>query len=273
LIANLTSSLHALGKVVPTSIKKTRPCVLCDRSSLLLEAVPDDEIMQRADPDDADGNGISGRPNTVWSVDSGAFAVGKFGFKAGAPSLRQQVATAYAGDMGVTNPLFKERGRSVDIPARILDATTFYVSTLAVPRAREQSDPIVIRGKEIFSAFGCMDCHATGLRTGSAPIAALSNNLIHPFTDLLLHDMGEELADGRPEYRASGSEWRTAPLWGIGLADLVLSRAATYLHDGRARTLEEAILWHGGEASAARNSFIAANKSERDALIAFLRSL
>jgi CxxC motif-containing protein (DUF1111 family) len=239
----------------------------------LLDAISEAEIVSRADPDDRDGDGISGRPNLVWDIAKQANVIGRFGFKAAAPSLKQQIAAAYATDMGVTNPLFTRGARHPDITQPVLDATTFYVATLAVPQARLQNNPVVIQGKANFSSFGCVNCHAVGLQTDGGLSPALSGNVIHPFTDLLLHDMGEGLADGRPEFEASGTEWRTTPLWGIGLADEVLSRAAGYLHDGRAGTLEEAILWHGGEAAASRNAFAQANGSERDALIAFLRSL
>ena len=240
----------------------------------LLEAVSSGDILALADPVDSNSDGISGRANVVWDVAARSTAIGRFGFKAGAPTLKQQVAAAYATDMGVTNPLFRGTDKKPDISNRILDATTFYTASLAVPRARRQDDPAVQRGKASFTSFGCAQCHTAELRTTGGATAALSNLTIHPFTDLLLHDMGSGLADGRSEFQASGSEWRTTPLWGIGLSGVVLgSRPESYLHDGRARTLEEAILWHGGEGAGAKDRFVAASASERDELIQFLRSL
>ncbi len=240
----------------------------------LLEAVSSDEIIALSDPNDANGDGISGRPNMVWSVEQREYLLGRFGLKAGAPTLKQQVAAAYANDMGVSNPLFRAGNRRADIPDRIVNATTFFSATLAVPRARTQDDPGVVRGKGLFASMGCAACHVTELHTMQGRSAALSNTTIHPLSDLLLHDMGIGLADNRPEFGASGSEWRTAPLWGIGLTGAVLApKSESYLHDGRARTLEEAILWHGGEGVRSQQAFASASQTDRDDLIRFLRSL
>lgn len=239
----------------------------------LLDAVPARAIEALADPVDANHDGISGRPNRVWSVERGRIELGRFGFKAGAPSLRQQIAAAYATDMGISNPLFRETGKRPDIPENSLSASVFYTRTLGVPQARSQVSPAVQRGRALFDSFGCSSCHATTLHTGPSPVAALAHQEIHPFSDLLLHDMGPGLADNRPEFVATGREWRTTPLWGIGLAETVLGIAPTYLHDGRARTLEEAILWHGGEASESQQLFRQAPTTARDDLIQFLRSL
>jgi CxxC motif-containing protein (DUF1111 family) len=240
----------------------------------LLDAVHEQSIQALADPEDRDGDGISGRPNIVWNIRERKQTIGKFGLKASAPTALQQVAGAYATDMGVTNSLLPRGNKNPELDSSTLDRTSFYVQTLAVPSPRNQDDPTVIRGREIFREIGCGKCHAETLQTGDHQIPELSNQLIHPFTDLLLHDMGSELADGRPEFQASGNEWRTAPLWGIGLVPIVIGDAeVSYLHDGRARTLEEAVLWHGGEGLAARNTFAALTLADRDALIQFLRSL
>lgn len=266
----LSKNKTPIPRGVLTSLRRAPPIF----GTGLLDAVSDAEILSRADPFDLNSDGISGRANTVWDVQTRATAVGRFGFKASTPNLRQQVAAAYATDMGVTNPLFKRGTKTPEIPARILDATTFYSATLGVPMARDQSDPTVIFGRALFTQFGCHSCHTPTLTTGPGLHPALSNQTIHPFSDLLLHDMGEGLADHRPDFSATGNEWRTTPLWGIGLTEQVLKgRPATYLHDGRARSIEEAILWHGGEASAAQSRFRAASVTEREALIRFLRSL
>ena len=237
----------------------------------LLEAIDEETLRALADPDDADGDGISGRVNMVWDVAAGAARVGRFGHKANNPTLRQQGAGAYANDMGVSNRVFPDAGGTRDVDDDTLDATIFYTQTLAVP-ARLETIPDADRGADRFASFGCASCHVSTLTTGTHEIAALANQTIQPFTDLLLHDLGEGLADGRPDFEATGSEWRTPPLWGLGLVQTVLAGAG-YLHDGRARTLEEAILWHGGEAEAAREAFRNADASDRAALIAFLISL
>ncbi|MEN9845079.1 MAG: hypothetical protein RIS36_226 [Pseudomonadota bacterium] len=266
----LTKPQPVIPRGTLTSLRRAPPVF----GSGLLDAVSDTEILSRADPADTNGDGISGRANVVWNLQTRSMTIGRFGFKASSPTLRQQVAAAYATDMGITNPLFKRGSKAPDISAAILDATTFYSATLGVPMARDQNDPTVMRGRTLFSQFGCHSCHTPTLTTGSGSHPALSQQTIHPFTDLLLHDMGEGLADHRPDFTATGSEWRTTPLWGIGLTEQVLNgRAATYLHDGRARSLEEAILWHGGEASGAQSRFKESAAVERGALITFLRSL
>ncbi len=258
-----TSKIHR-------SLRRAPPVV----GSGLIDALPPAAIEAHADPFDTNGDGISGRVNLVRDVQTRSLQVGRFGFKAGAPTLKQQIAAAYATDMGVSNPLFRMRDARPEISAQILDATTFYTATLGMPMARNQRDFGIARGRSFFAAIGCQDCHTSTFVTGSGIHTALSNQTIHPFSDFLLHDMGAGLSDDRPEFQASGSEWRTTPLWGIGLSETVLQgRPATYLHDGRAQTLEEAILWHGGEAAAAQARFKALSASERDVLIRFLRSL
>ncbi|MCB9507169.1 MAG: thiol oxidoreductase [Myxococcales bacterium] len=238
----------------------------------LLEAVAEADIVALADPDDADGDGISGRANRVWSPTLQAMSLGRFGWKANTANLTDQAAAAYFNDMGVSSPVFPEPDGSHEIDQETLDATVHYTQTLAVP-ARAQADAQVRRGEALFARLDCEGCHTSTLRTASDhPVAALRDQQIHPYTDLLLHDMGPDLADGRPDYEADGREWRTPALWGIGLTQTVLPYAS-FLHDGRARTLEEAILWHGGEAEASRDGYRGLSATDRAAVLAFLRSL
>ncbi|MDZ4877058.1 MAG: hypothetical protein CLLPBCKN_006493 [Chroococcidiopsis cubana SAG 39.79] len=238
----------------------------------LLEAIPEKTILALADPDDRDGDGISGRPNYVWDVVKQVEVLGRFGWKANNPDLLQQTASAYVNDMGVTSPMFPEPDGSSEIERETLKAATFYVQTLAVPARTMLNNPQVQKGEKLFASANCVACHVSALRTGSHEVAALSNQTIYPYTDLMLHDMGAGLADGRPDFRATGTEWRTSPLWGIGLTQTVLPYSG-YLHDGRARTLEEAILWHEGEAKDSKEKFTKMSKDDRTALIQFLRSL
>ncbi|WP_417256174.1 di-heme oxidoredictase family protein [Celeribacter halophilus] len=261
----------------------------------LLEAIPSEDILALADPDDADGDGISGRPNIVWSRHFEQPMLGRFGWKAGEPTVEEQSAAAFHSDIGISSPLFPAPSgdctaeqvdcltaphgaddvRGAEIDQIGMDLLTFYAGNLAVPARRDLSDPQVLRGKEMFSGAGCSACHTpkhvTARLTGDKN-APRSFQLIWPYTDLLLHDMGEGLADHRPEHRATGREWRTAPLWGIGLTSRV-SRPTTYLHDGRARSLLEAVLWHGGEAQGARDAVTRMPPEDRAALIRFLESL
>jgi CxxC motif-containing protein (DUF1111 family) len=260
----------------------------------LLEAIPEAEILGLADPDDSDSDGISGKPNRVWSIERNALTLGRFGWKAGQPSVLQQSAKAAAGDIGlgsaiVPNPagdctkhqracLDAPPGGPVNAPGEelttpLLKLTAFYARNLAVPARRDPQAADVLAGKVVFGSLGCASCHQPHFITGAAtPDPHLANQPIWPYTDLLLHDMGEGLADGRPEAQASGREWRTAPLWGIGLTETV-SGHTFFLHDGRARNLTEAILWHGGEAQAARDGFAALDAANRARLLAFLNSL
>jgi CxxC motif-containing protein (DUF1111 family) len=238
----------------------------------LLEAVPDEKIQQLADPEDNNKDGISGRPNQVWNAQVKAMTLGKFGWKAGNPTLKQQTAAAYVNDMGVTNPLFPAEDGSIDIDEEILTSATFYSQTLAVPDRTLLDNPQVQQGEKLFKNAHCIACHVPKLQTGNYEIPELANQTIYPYTDLLLHDMGDGLADKRPDFLASGKEWRTPPLWGIGLSQTVLPYAS-FLHDGRARTFEEAILWHGGEAETSREAFRKMSSKDRQALVWFLRSL
>jgi CxxC motif-containing protein (DUF1111 family) len=252
----------------------------------LLEAVPDQLIFSRSDPRDANRDGISGRVNLVYDAVRGQRAVGRFGWKANTPNLLQQTAGAYNGDMGVTSDLFPTEscaGRSKEpacnnrhnpeVSAGTVADVAFYTQTLAVPARRRLDDPSTNRGETVFYAVGCNGCHTPTLRTGVLPgVPEVSNQVIHPYTDLLVHDMGAGLADGRPDFQASGSEWRTPPLWGIGLVQTVNGHTR-FMHDGRAGSLLEAVLWHGGEASSARDRVKRLTRQDREALVAFLQSL
>lgn len=238
----------------------------------LLEAIPVDTILSLADAGDRNQDGISGRPNFVWDVVNQAEVLGRFGWKANNPDLQQQTASAYVNDMGVTSPLFPEPDGSSEIDAEVLKAATIYVQTLGVPARTILDDPQTQRGERLFAEANCVACHTATLRTGNHEITALANQTIHPYTDLLLHDLGDGLADNRPDFQATGSEWRTSPLWGIGLVQTVLPYSG-YLHDGRARTLAEAILWHQGEAAAAKEAFRTMAEPDRAALVRFLQSL
>lgn len=253
----------------------------------LLEAIPDAAILALADPDDTNKDGISGRPNHVWNYATKQKVLGRFGWKANQPDLHQQTASAFTDDMGITNSLFLTEeltdaqqklygqlpnGGSPELDDKNLTNVTLYLQTLAVPARRDAQDQAVLRGKQLFRQLNCSGCHVAKLQTGSHPVAVLANQTIRPYTDLLLHDMGAGLADNRPDFEATGSEWRTPPLWGIGLIKLV-NRHTFLLHDGRARNVEEAILWHGGEAQKATDGFRALPKTDRDALLKFVESL
>lgn len=251
----------------------------------LLDAVSDRTLLELAAREPVDG--ISGKPNLAWDMAAQKAAPGRFGLKANHPSLRQQIAAAFFGDLGLSTELFPDQNcppvqktcaemmfaGKPEITGQRLDAVEAYLRTLAVPARRNVDDPQVRRGEQLFDAARCAVCHVPELRTGEYPAAPrLANQVIRPYTDLLLHDMGEGLADGRPDFLAGGREWRTPPLWGLGLSETVNGNAAL-LHDGRARNPVEAILWHGGEAAVSREAFRTMAKADRDALLAFLASL
>lgn len=260
----------------------------------LLEAIPEAAIIALADPGDADGDGISGRAQQVWSREHEKVMLGRFGWKAGNPTVSQQSADAFVGDMGLSNPLFPmnqgecsaaqteclaaphggdDHYDGFEVPAQVLNLVSFYSRNLALPARRDADDPEVLRGKRIFNEIGCASCHVPRHGTGDDPaLPEQADQVIWPYTDLLLHDMGEGLADDRPEGLASGREWRTQPLWGIGFTETVNGHTL-FLHDGRARTMLEAILWHGGEAQASRDGVVSMPKSDRAALLRFLNSL
>lgn len=251
----------------------------------LLEAITDETLLGWADEDDLNGDGISGRVNRVWDVVSRITVIGRFGLKANSPSTLVQTAGAYHGDMGITNELFPEEstagqsqyndGLSDDPELRpgVLNDVAFYIQTLAVPSRRNISDPLVKKGQMLFDQARCTACHIPAVTTGVLEgVPEVSNQVIHPYTDLLLHDMGEGLADGRSDFLANSQEWRTPPLWGIGYTKVVNGHTF-FLHDGRARNLTEAILWHGGEAESAKENFRLLPSADREALIKFLESL
>ncbi|NEY90532.1 di-heme oxidoreductase family protein [Tabrizicola oligotrophica] len=261
----------------------------------LLEAIPAVDILAHEDPDDRDGDGISGRAQIVPSVEFGVPMLGRFGLKGGAPTVKEQSAGAFAGDMGLSTPLHldpwgdcqpaQETCRSaphgqepgvrdgLEVDAASLDLVTFYARNLGVPERRTPDAPQVLRGKEVFHGLNCQGCHTPKHVTNRLEgQPEQSFQLIWPYTDLLLHDLGPGLADNRPEGRATGTEWKTPPLWGLGLTATV-SGHTEFLHDGRARSLLEAILWHGGEAQPARDGVASLPKADREALIAFLESL
>lgn len=259
----------------------------------LLEDIPADDILAHADPDDEDGDGISGRANWSWNVAEDRLMLGRFGWKAGEPTVAQQSAHAFAGDIGISSALAatwsgdcteaqadcygapdgRDPDEGVEVPQTMFDLVVFYARNLAVPARRDIDDPLVLAGKQLFYESGCISCHVPKFVTGRDTEPEQAFQLIWPYTDLLLHDMGPGLADNRPEAAADGNEWRTPPLWGIGLTETVGDGRAFYLHDGRATTMLEAILWHGGEAEASKDKVVAMTRDERDALLAFLRSL
>ncbi|WP_423842074.1 di-heme oxidoreductase family protein [Acanthopleuribacter pedis] len=253
----------------------------------LLESISEADLLTNVDEADADGDGVSGRANFVWDAAAGAHRLGRFGWKANQPNLRQQTAGAFLGDIGITSELFSAEncgegqddcakapnGGQPELSESMLDQVTFYSQTLAVPARRDADAANVLAGKKLFYEAKCTACHVPSYTTPvREDFPELSNQKIWPYTDLLLHDMGEALADHRADYRADGREWRTPPLWGIGLLETV-SGHMELLHDGRARGVAEAVLWHGGEAAAARERFRAMSATERANLVAFVKSL
>ncbi len=259
----------------------------------LLEAINAENILALADPDDDNGDGISGRVNEVWSIEKSKVVLGRFGWKAGQPSISQQNASAFAGDIGISSALRPKpygdctppqtqclaaanalsRAGHTEVSKTLFDLIDFYARNLAVPARRNIADKKILSGKLLFYKSGCAKCHYPKFNTGKNPQDTThSDQLIWPYSDMLLHDLGPGLADNRPEGVANGREWRTSPLWGIGLTKTV-SGHTFYLHDGRARNLLEAILWHGGEARSARETVVEMSTLDRDALISFLLSL
>ncbi|MDZ4773773.1 MAG: di-heme oxidoredictase family protein [Planctomycetota bacterium] len=251
----------------------------------LLEAVSDAEIMSRADEDDRDGDGVSGRAHLV--RDGSATRVGRFGWKATQPDVPAQVAAAFVNDMGITSSRRPNETISVaeheaisfasggepEIEDKAFERVVFYTRALAVPAARHENRDDVRFGRRLFGEFGCNVCHTPILTTGdNAFHPGYARQTFAPFTDLLLHDMGPGLADPKRDGDAEPAEWRTPPLWGIGLVSVVNGHTRL-LHDGRARDVAEAILWHGGEAESSRERFRNASRERRQALIAFVESL
>lgn len=252
----------------------------------LLANIPEERILAAADPDDTDNDGISGRANRVWDKAEKTTVLGRFGWKASEPTVMQQSMGAFAGDMGLTSALVPgtdctpsqgcdaaPHGGEPEVSDEVAGFIDFYASSLAVPARRNMDDPQVMAGAKLFNQSDCAACHTPRHVTGEAAGRPdLSRQTIWPYTDLLLHDMGPGLADGRDEFLADGNEWRTPPLWGLGLAQEINPRAG-FLHDGRAETLEQAILWHGGEAQASADHYRSMTAEDRTALIRFLESL
>ncbi|NRD20429.1 c-type cytochrome [Winogradskyella eckloniae] len=253
----------------------------------LVSALPDSEILQFVDEFDSNNDGISGRPNYVYDEEAESDKIGKYGWKANMPTLKQQIAGALSGDMGLTTSLFPEtncpspqqdcidapNGGDPEVTDEQLERILFYQSTLAVPNRRNVTEESVLKGKVLFNELNCIDCHSINQTTGVSDISPLLENVtIKPYSDFLLHDMGDDLADNRPDFDANGNEWRTQPLWGIGLISTVNDHTFL-LHDGRARNVEEAILWHGGEAESIKNAFKNLSQEERENVIDFINSL
>jgi len=253
----------------------------------LLEAIPEAAILANAQAQAATDDGVQGRPNRVWDDALGKTVIGRFGWKAGQPTLNQQNAHAFANDMGLTTRLHPRdnctaaqadclraaHGGHPEVSDNILRLVLFYTRNVAVPARRDVGSPQVLAGKQLFKQAGCQACHTPHYITAAdAAEPELANQRIRPYTDLLLHDMGPGLADDRSEFAAGGQDWRTPPLWGLGLTETV-SGHTQYLHDGRARDAMEAVLWHGGEAAAAQRQVLSFNAAQRAALLAFLNSL
>lgn len=255
----------------------------------LIENIDESDIAKKADPDDLNKDGISGRVNTVYSLVQQKYVLGRFGWKAGQPSLLEQNAAAFHGDIGITSYLHPEeecplvqidcaaKRTQEDISEQLLGQVTLYTKLLAVPVRRDVNSPNVIRGKEIFNQINCQSCHTASYTTGNnSTFDVLNNQIIYPYSDFLLHDMGDALADDVGNYKneedAGTREWRTPPLWGIGMFQIVNGHTR-YLHDGRARNISEAILWHDGEGAASKAKFLKLSINDRNDLLTFLNSL
>lgn len=252
----------------------------------LLEIIPESTILSFVDAGDANHDGITGKANYVYDEYTGKTELGRFGLKANTPTLLLQVATAYQQDMGVTSYVQQQESAAGqpqmdvvhgDVQPELVDSllnyVVYYVKTLAVPARRNVTDADVQTGATLFNQVNCSGCHRPTIQTGiDLTLPQINNQRIHPYTDLLVHDMGDGLADNRPDFSAGGREWRTTPLWGIGLLDKT-NGTAYYLHDGRARSLEEAILWHDGEAKNAKQQFMQLTGTQRNQLLKFLESL
>lgn len=256
----------------------------------LISLISDQDILALSDENDRNQDGVSGRPNKVWNVETQSTELGRFGLKSNKPTLDMIVAGAFANDIGISNPLEPQQPCSplqpscskipdgndeagFELPAELLQLVVNFNRNLAPVKRRYPNNKNVLAGRELFYQSGCQQCHNPSFTTQeSTEFPHLSEQVIWPYSDFLLHDMGPELADGRPDFLATGNEWRTPPLWGIGLLSQV-NGMSTLLHDGRARTVEEAILWHSGEAEMAKNRFINLEKQDRDNLVQFVNSL
>ncbi len=253
----------------------------------LLEAISEERLNELSDPDDLDGDGISGRTNLVWDAEAGQSVVGRFGWKAEQPTVRQQVAGAFLGDVGITSPIFENenctdvqtecaeapRGGAHNIEELLLSRVVNYSMLLAVPSRQDYKGDDVLHGKALFAEAGCESCHTANHITGALPgFPEVEYQSIWPYTDMLLHNMGEELSDGRQSFLAEGAEWRTPPLWALRFYPIVNGHNLL-MHDGRARGVEEAILWHGGESEDSREAFRNMDEGDRQSLIRFVESL
>jgi CxxC motif-containing protein (DUF1111 family) len=240
----------------------------------LLETIPEETILSYVDKHDSDKDGVKGKPQYAYDIRTAQKKLGRFGFKGGNTTVEQQTGGAAFNDIGITNALFQDgSSNGSEMTDDDFDRLVLYQRIPGVPAARNQGDSKVIAGKALFQKIGCDSCHRVTVKTGTSDAPELENQTIHPFTDLLLHNMGKELADNRTEFSARPSEWRTTPLWGLGFASTISNVRIKYLHDGRARTITEAILWHNGEAKKSRMNFMTLTKEERSQLIAFLKSL
>ncbi len=270
-----------LGEKTLTSLRNT-PVVY---GMGYLDAVPEADILAIAAQQKSQG--LNGRPNYVKDDATGKLLLGRFGWKANQPTLKQQVAAAHIGDMGITSSLYHEQNcPKVQLQCQAAhqtgkheltdpawEAVTFFLASVEAPNRQRPDSGKYIQGEKLFRIAGSNSCHVPEMKTGKFPLlTAIENKTFNPYTDLLLHDMGEDLADNRPDFKAGGRDWRTAPLWGLGLSRRV-NGSMDLLHDGRARSVLEAILWHGGEAKKARDQFAGMKKEERDALIAFVQAL
>lgn len=255
-----------------------------------LDALSEASILENVDENDSDEDGISGKANYVWNVKENRSTIGKFGWKANQPSLEQQISGAFNGDMGLTTSIFPdencpegvdcssfENGVNLGDIGEVSDTQMIrmmtYMSAISVPIRRDFRTFDVLKGKELFNDLACVKCHVDNFTTGASGLLSQINNItIRPYSDLLLHDMGADLADNSADFLATGNEWKTQPLWGLGLIETVNGHTFL-LHDGRARNIEEAILWHGGEATSSKNNFMNASAKEREQVLSFLNSL
>lgn len=259
----------------------------------LLEAIDEQDLLANADPEDTNQDGISGKINQVWSLNQRRLMPGRFGWKASVATLDEQNQNAFSGDIGISTPLLPDgagectdkqtvckkarTGNSpqygnVEAHQQVTDLVLYYTRHIAVP-AQRLGNQNITEGEKLFHQLACASCHRPKYVTADLPqLPELSQQTIWPYTDLLLHDMGDALADFRPEGEANGREWKTPPLWGIGLTKAVNQKSG-FLHDGRARNIQEAILWHGGEAKNSKNRYTQLDKKQRQQLLDFLTSL
>lgn len=253
-----------------------------------LELVSDADLLAMADPADLNGDGISGRPNWITlpqfvspaanAVSQNGRFIHRFGKKAAAYNLLHQTVNAYNQDIGITssyepNDVYSHLTIGAEISNQTVQHVVFYLQTLKAPIQRNQDNAEVVKGKNMFIQAGCENCHKQTLQTGFSPVGPLSFKTFHPYTDLLLHDMGPGLDDGYTEGNAASAEWKTPPLWGLGLSPKSQGGEFYLMHDGRAKSIEESIQMHGGEATKSKNNFNQMNAAEKNALVNFLQSL